>query len=162
MRYQTNYGPRPEAAPAFMPQLPQVAGGRSTYWGASGVVGFPGTLQIPAPKPGVQIAGDHGKGPGQNSLAGAPDAILPSLYYVSGPASNAMAPPVRRRSDNVRPVPAGNMYQGVSDPRLAAGAGQVLPGISMRMRRTGGQNQVAQPGVVQRWPDLNARLKRKK
>jgi hypothetical protein len=119
-----------------MPSMPQTAG-RSLWWGASGVAGYPGTLAVPAPKPGVQSGGDHGMGRGQSSN-NSPDFTLPSKYFVV--VNDLMRPPVRIRSNNAIPVPAGNMYN--------------MPGVSMRSRRTGGADQVAQPGVVQRWPDL--------
>lgn len=141
MRY-TVAGVRPGAEAAFTPQLTQ-AGGRSTFWGMAGVVGNPGTMAIRAPKPGVapSASGTRGNQPSYNS----PDFILPSVYYVSGEASRHMHGPVRLKSDHPMPVPARNLYN--------------MAGVSMRSRRVGGQNQVAQPGVLQLWPDLNARIR---
>lgn len=129
---------RPRGGPysdaALIPPLP-LAAGRALWWGASGVVGHPGTARIHAPAPGV-AGGDRGEAgmPSHSS----PNVILPSLYWQ---VPNAYTRPrVRIRSNTPLPVPAGNMYN--------------MAGVSMVSRRTGGNTQVTQPGVVQRWPDL--------
>lgn len=135
MRFIVNNpgGPKYSAAALAVP-LVQTAG-RSGWWGSNGVTGGP-RMPRHAPAPGVQQGGEHGVGRMQPSHF-APDEIMPSQYWQTPNASHY--PPVRVRSNNELPVPAGQMYN--------------LPRISVQPRRAGGRSQVFQPGVAQVWPD---------
>lgn len=136
MRYVVNGGWSPRVAPALTPSMPTTP--VATTWGWSRVSGHPGTTPIPAPKPGV-----HSISPSvlnQPSWC-SPDVIFPALYR-SDPDPAWRHTPVRPME--MMPVPAVNLYN--------------MPGVAQRSRRTGGRFQVAQPGVVQQWPDLLGRM----
>jgi hypothetical protein len=135
-RYVVNGNWPPQVAAALTPPILRsaVAG----WWGWAGVRGAPGTQAVPVAKPGV-----HSVSPelyNQPSWC-APDVIYPSLYR-SDPDIAWRHVPVRPQEE--LPVPATNLYN--------------MSGVAMRARRTGGTHQVAQPMVVQRWPDLLGRL----
>jgi len=70
-----------------------------------------------------------------------PDIFYPALYR-SDPDIGWRHVPVRPQE--VMPVPAVNLYN--------------MAGLAMRSRKTGGTHQVAQPSVVQTWPDLLGRM----
>jgi hypothetical protein len=131
-RYSVNGAWAPEVVPALLPSIPVTP--VSTTWGWSNVTGHPGTKPIPSPKPGV-----HSVSPSvlnQPSWC-SPDVFYPALYR-SDPDVNWRHTPTRPQE--VMPVPAVNLYN--------------MAGVAMRMRKTGGRYQVAQPSVVQTWPDL--------
>jgi hypothetical protein len=103
------------------------------------VSGHPGTLRIPMPAPPALHSGVNDLvNVGISRTSDAPPFFLPSVYYENGNAyGDHEHAPVSTRSDNQMPVPAlrpANVL--VFDPYRA---------------RLGGQRQVVQPQVVQRW-----------
>lgn len=135
MRYVVEGGWAPQVVPALTPAMPFSP--TSTMWGWSNVTGQPGTRPVPSPKPGV-----HSISPSRLNQPSwcSPDVIFPSLYR-SDPDIAWRHIPVRPQE--MMPVPAGNLFN--------------MPGVAQRARRIGGRFQVAQPGVVQSWPDLLGR-----
>lgn len=136
MRYTVNGTWTESVASALTPALPSSP--VSTTWGWSRVSGAPGTHPVPSPKPGV-----HSVSPSRLNQPSwcSPDVIYPALYR-SDPDVAWRHVPVRPM--NMLPVPAANNWN--------------MAGTAMRARRTGGTHQVAQPGVVQSWPDLLGRI----
>jgi hypothetical protein len=136
VRYVVN-GTWPGAiAPALTPARPTTP--TATFWGWARITGQPGTQPIPSPAPGVHsISPSPVNQPSHTS----PDLIYPALYRTD-PDIRWRHTPVR--PDEIMPVPAGNLFN--------------MPGVAMVARRVGGRHQVAQPGVVQSWPDLLGRL----
>ena len=135
MRYTTDGVADPRVVGAFMPVMPVTP--RATTYTQVRIIGQPGTMGIPAPKPHAlpeTMAGSRTNQPSYNS----PDVIFPSLYWT--PPDN-MHVPVSLFRDNEMPVPALDRY------RLAQ--------VAMRQRRTGGQNAQAWPPAVQRWSALS-------
>lgn len=119
-------------APALCPSIPYSP--VSTTWGWSGVHGSPGVTPVAAPKPGVHsVSPDKFTQPSYCS----PDVIFPPVY-TSTPDPAWRHTPVRPAE--IMPVPAVNLYN--------------MPGVAQRSRKIGGVYQVAQPPVVQTWPDL--------
>lgn len=118
---------------AFTPNITRTA----ASWSSRGpVAGFPGTLGIVAPTPpGVPNDVTAMANMGTHRSSNAPNRWYPSLYWAAGYRQERA--PVSRVSDNQMPVPAGRPVNVVaSDPFRA---------------RIGGQRQVIQPQVVQRW-----------
>lgn len=134
MRYVMQ-DPRAPGRPvgALMPQ-PAIQPSASTN-GLMHLVGHPGDRAIPSPRPAALPPTAAGTRSNQPSYA-SPDVMYPSIYYAK--ADNCHAP-VSLLRDNQMPVPAMHIYN--------------MPRVSMRMRRVGGQSQVAQPAVRQTWPD---------
>jgi hypothetical protein len=131
-RYCINGSWAPEVLPALLPGIP--VSPTSTTWGWAGITGHPGTQAEPSPKPGV-----HSISPSvlnQPSWC-SPDVFYPSLYRTDPDVAWRHVP---TRPQEVMPVPAVNLYN--------------MAGIAMRSRKVGGRYQVAQPSVVQTWPDL--------
>jgi hypothetical protein len=114
-------------------------------WSSRGkVFGQPGTLGIPVADPAA-IREDV------NSLAAvgtffsgcAPNVIFPALYHEADAPQDKEHFPGALQSDDQMPVPAGRPGNYVTmKPYLA---------------RHGGQRQVVQPQVVQRWAGLYGR-----
>lgn len=122
---------------ALMPQ-PAIQPSASTN-GLMHVYGSPGTRSIPAPKPAAIPQTAAGIRTNQPSYC-SPDVMFPSIYY---PTADNCHPPVGLYRDNQMPVPAVRLYS--------------MARVSMRMRRVGGQSQVAQPAVRQTWPNWTGR-----
>lgn len=136
MLYMVNGDWSPQVASALTPSLPNSP--TSTLWGAANITGSPGTTPVPSPKPGV-----HSVSPSVMNQPSwcSPDIFFPALYRTD-PDINWRHVPVRPQE--VMPVPAVNLYN--------------MAGVAMRSRKTGGAYQVAQPSVVQQWPDLLGRM----
>lgn len=131
-KYTVQGGWSEGVAPALCPPIPYSP--VSTTWGWSGVHGAPGTQAIATAKPGVHsISPERMTQPSYCS----PDVMYPSLY-ASTPDPRWRHTPVRPAE--IMPVPAVNLYN--------------MPGVAQRSRRVGGAYQIAQPSVVQSWPDL--------
>lgn len=135
MRYTVNGSWTESVAQALTPALPSSP--VSTTWGWSRVLGSPGTDPVPVHKPGVHSISPN---PLTQPSYCSPDVIYPSLYR-SDPDINWRHVPIRPQE--MMPVPAVNLFN--------------MAGTAMRARKTGGQYQVQQPGVVQAWPDLLGR-----
>lgn len=106
-------------------------------WSSRGpIAGFPGTLGIVAPSaqgvPQDTTAMAH---MGRSRSSTSPNRWYPSLYWVAG--SDQEHAPVSRISDNQMPVPALRPANVIVFKAYTA--------------RKGGQRQVIQPQVVQRW-----------
>jgi hypothetical protein len=108
-------------------------------WSSRGqIVGQPGTQAIPVADPAaVREDVNSLASVGQFSTACAPNVIFPSLYYLVGKQEHA---PVSRISDDQMPVPAGRPTT-------------LIPSKQYK-QRLGGQRQVTQPQVVQRWKGM--------
>lgn len=109
-------------------------------WSSSGRVhGAPGTQMIPAPDPSA-IREDVNSlaSVGQFSTACAPNAIWPAIYFENDAPLDKEKFPGSVFSDNQMPVPA--LRPGHKVP--------AKPYVA----RKGGQRQVVQPQVVQRFP----------
>lgn len=124
---------------ALTPNLTRPA----SAWSSRGPIsGSPGTRAIHAPRPVAVPQERTGMATmGTSRSSDAPDVIFPSMYYLVGPDQERA--PVSRISDNQMPVPAlrpANVI--VAKPYLT---------------RKGGQRQVTQPQVVQRWLGMNSR-----
>lgn len=133
MRYTMNdpgAGP-PGRAGALMP-IP-AGDPKATTGGLVHLVGHPGTVGVPVPKPPAIPMNSQTRAT-QGSY-NAPDFMFPSVYY---PTAENMHPPVSLQRTNPLPVPVTTIYQ--------------LARISQRMRRVGGQSQIGQPQVGQTWP----------
>lgn len=105
-------------------------------WSSRGTIfGSPGTTAIAAPPPAAIKAGVNELASGGKFYSNnAPNVIYPSQYYLTGPQEHA---PVSRISDDQMPVPA------VRAPNIIVAAPY--------RQRLGGQRQVVQPQVVQKW-----------
>lgn len=112
-------------------------------WSSRGkVYGQPGTM-------GVQVADPAAIREDVNSLASvgqfstscAPDVIFPALYWEADAPLEKEHAPVSRISDNQMPIPALRPQNVVTANPFRA--------------RKGGQRQVIQPQVVQRWLGMN-------
>jgi hypothetical protein len=109
-------------------------------WSSRGRIhGAPGTQMIPAPDPAA-IREDVNSlaAVGQFSTAAAPNAIYPSIYYENDAPLDKEKFPGSVFSDNQMPVPALR-------------PGHKVP-AKVYVARHGGQAQVVQPQVVQRFP----------
>lgn len=110
-------------------------------WSSRGrIFGQPGTMGVHAPNPAAIPSKEKtamASAGGFFASENAPDLIFPAVYYENDRPLNKEKFPGALRSDNQMPVPAQlgrRMYtQGAYKPRL------------------GGQRQVPQPQVVQRW-----------
>lgn len=133
MRYWTQ-GTDARTIGALMPIMPVTA--RATTGGIVEIYGQPGTMGVPSPRPAATRGLVSQQGTTQPSSC-APDYIFPSIYYTT---PRGMHPPVGLLRQNEMPVPAVGIYR--------------LPSVLQRRRRTGGQQQVGQPAIVQRWAPL--------
>lgn len=109
-------------------------------WSSRGRIhGAPGTQQIPAPDPaGVREDVNSLAAVGTFMTSYAPNAIYPPIYYENEPPLNKEKFPGSIFSDDQMPVPALR-------------PGHKIPAQPYRARK-GGQAQVVQPQVVQRFP----------
>jgi hypothetical protein len=113
-------------------------------WSSRGKVnGSPGTRGIPvSDPPGIREDVNSLASVGQFSTACAPNMIYPSLYWEADLPQDKERAPVARISDNQMPIPAtASAKYYTADPYRA---------------RLGGQRQVIQPQVVQRFPGMNS------
>ena len=117
---------------AVLPQM-TVTGSAATN-GVCRVTGAPGTLPVPAPRPGAIPL--WGPNPKVQPSACAPTVIRPSLYVAT---PRCGTPPVYRGGDRVSPVPAVN-------PRLTAATRMQRP------RRIGGRTVTRAARPLVRWP----------
>lgn len=132
MRYTISMAGVPSRAlGALMPQ--PTTSPRASSGGLVEVVGHPGDMTIPAPKPQAIIPISQSRLTQPSYCA--PDLLMPSIYY---PTAANMHPPVSLARETPMPVPARSVLN--------------LPRRSMRMRRVGGQSQIGQPAVIQSWP----------
>lgn len=109
-------------------------------WSSRGRIhGAPGTQGVVAPDPaGVREDVNSYAAVGQFSTQNAPNVIYPPLYWEADPPLEKEKFPASVFSDNQMPVPALRPgYKIPAQPYLA---------------RHGGQAQVVQPQVVQRFP----------
>lgn len=110
-------------------------------WSSRGqIYGAPGTVGIPAPRPdsyGMNLP-YRMDGAGDSRSVDSPDIWYPSIYFENNDPKNKA--PVSTKSDNQMPVPA------LRPPN-------VLKADPYRTR-LGGQRQVYQPQVVQKWPGM--------
>jgi hypothetical protein len=106
-------------------------------WSSRGpIAGFPGTMGIVAPSPqGVPQDVTAMASTGRSRSSDAPNRFYPSLYWVAG--ADQERAPVSVKSDNQMPVPAVRPANVVV--------------FDTYTTRKGGQRQVIQPQVVQRW-----------
>jgi hypothetical protein len=106
-------------------------------WSSRGpIAGFPGTLGVIAPSPvGVPQDKTAMANTGFYRSSDAPNRIYPSLYWVAGVKQEHA--PVSIKSDNQMPVPAVRPANVIVFKTLVT--------------RKGGQRQVIQPQVVQKW-----------
>jgi len=127
---------------AFTP-IPCINGAALGYKGA--VVGQPGTLGVPAPRPDVPDNADivAYPFPGGYSNSGAmPPVMYPNLYYQRAldiPGADVITGGMAIWSDNQMPIPA-------ADPR----------GVAARLARPPaflGQAQIGDPRRNTRWPN---------
>lgn len=138
MKYSTNAPTQgvPHLGSAIMPRMTRPA----QAWNSRGQVsGSPGTTAIPIRGPeGVPHDMTAIASGGLYYSAGVPNVIYPSIYYENNrPKIHA---PVSVKSDNQMPVPAKRAPNVIlSDPFRA---------------RKGGQKQLKQPQVVQRFPGM--------
>lgn len=116
---------------ALLP-VPAAASAKASSYGGGPIEGNP-ARGIPAPKPAAIPETAAGWRWNQGSYV-SPDIRFPSIYYVA----KQNRPPVRLRSNNPKPIPAGN-YRN-------------MPKVSQRGRRMGGQSQIVQPAALQTWP----------
>lgn len=109
-------------------------------WSSRGeIYGQPGTQAVPiVVRESLSFGLNDLANVGISFSACAPDVIFPPLYYVTGNQEHC---PVSIKSDNQMPVPAvraRNYY--IANPFKA---------------RMGGQRQIRQPQVIQRWLGMN-------
>lgn len=126
----------PHLGSAITPQLTRTYAG----WSSRGrVFGAPGTLMIPIPDPAAirEDVNSLASG-GQFSTACAPNYITPGIYYENDHPLDKEKFPGSLNSDDQMPVPALR-------------PGNRIPADPYRARK-GGQAQVYQPQVVQRFP----------
>jgi len=112
-------------------------------WSSRGkVFGSPGIIGIPVSDPAAirEDVNSLASG-GQFSTACAPDVIYPCLYWEADAPADKERAPMARISDDQMPVPALR-------PRNVINANPFVA-------RKGGQRQVTQPQVVQRWFGMN-------
>lgn len=134
MRYVMNHpGPGQEYAVGALMSTP-ARQPSATSNGVVRIIGYPGTMPVPTPRPAALPETAAGTRSNQPSYA-APNMMLPSIYYTT---PHGMHPPVALLRTNPLPVPAVQIYN--------------MPRISQRMRRVGGQTQIGQPQVAQSWP----------
>lgn len=105
------------------------------------VYGQPGTQLIPVPNSNLERGLNTRANGGVFDTSVCPQVIAPSLYWEAGNAyGDHEHAPVSRRSDNQIPVPALRAPNVIVYKAYTA--------------RKGGQRQVTQPQVVQRFPGL--------
>jgi hypothetical protein len=130
------------ASTAFTP-IPAITGAVLNYKG--GVVGQPGTLGIPSPRPDVPNNNDIVAYPfagGYSNSGSMPDVWYPNLYYQASldiPGEDVEAGNIQVWSDNQMPIPA-------RDPR---GRAAVLAGAPKFL----GQSQIQARKAIPRWPN---------
>lgn len=139
MRYVVHVPPQGVAPPlgaAVTPRMTRTYAG----WSSRGpIYGAPGTRAIAAPDPAaIREDVNSMAAMGTFSTHCAPNFIFPALYWEASPPLEKEKFPGSVFSDNQMPVPAGKpMNVVIADPYRA---------------RHGGQGQVVQPQVVQRFP----------
>ncbi len=108
-------------------------------WSSRGrIYGQPGTQGIQAPNPAaIEQSKTAQASNGVFSTAHAPDLIFPALYFENDRPEHKEKFPGSIRSDNQMPVPAQ--------------MGRKIYTADAYKPRLGGQRQVPQPQVVQRW-----------
>lgn len=114
-------------------------------WSSRGkVFGQPGTMGIPIEDPAAIREDINSLAAGGTSFTGAaPNVIFPPLYWEADSPADKEKFPGSLTSDDQMPVPAGRPGNYVTmKPYLA---------------RHGGQRQVVQPQVVQKWAGLYGR-----
>lgn len=131
-------GVPPTLGSAITPRMTRTYAG----WSSRGQIhGNPGIVGIPVPDPAaVREDVNSLASVGQFYTGASPNVIFPSQYWEAAPPLEKEHAPVARISDNQMPVPAtasGKYY--TADPYRA---------------RLGGQRQVIQPQVVQRFPGM--------
>lgn len=124
---------------ALTPNLTRPA----SAWSSRGPIsGSPGTRAITAPPPvAVRQTVNNIATMGVSRSSDAPNFFFPSVYFLTG--SDQEHAPVSRISDNQMPVPALRPANVIVAKPLTT--------------RKGGQRQVTQPQVVQRWLGMNSR-----
>lgn len=131
-------GVPPTLGSAITPSMTRTYAG----WSSRGKVsGSPGTRGIPVSDPeAVREDVNSLANVGQFSTACAPNLIFPAIYYENDAPQDKEHAPVSRVSDNQMPVPAtASAKYYTANPYRA---------------RLGGQRQVVQPQVVQRFPGM--------
>lgn len=106
-------------------------------WSSRGpIAGFPGTLGVSTPPP-VAVPQDKTgmANTGFHRSSDAPNRIYPSLHWVAG--TDQEHAPVSVKSDNQMPIPALRPANVIV--------------FKAYKTRKGGQRQVIQPQVVQKW-----------
>lgn len=134
-------GVPPAIGAALMPSITRTYAG----WSSRGKVhGNPGVIGIPVSDPAATREDVNSLATiGQFSTANAPNVIFPSQYWEADLPQDKERAPVSRISDNQMPVPAtASAKYYTADPYKA---------------RLGGQRQVIQPQVVQRFPGMYSR-----
>lgn len=133
-------GVPPTLGSALTPTMTRTYAG----WSSRGKVhGNPGVVGIPIDDP-VAVREDINSlaSVGQFATSCAPNVIFPSQYWEADSPQDKERAPVSRISDNQMPVPAtASAKYYTADPYRA---------------RLGGQRQVIQPQVVQRFPGMNS------
>jgi hypothetical protein len=124
---------------AFMPTFTNI--GTAATNGQNEVVGMPGTVPIPSPRPAAMTDSQLG-GPYNQPSSCAPNWFLPSIYYAR------MNPTLqfsgRTWSDNVLPVPA---KQPTGQPRQW-----------QHRVRVGGRTTTTSNRAFTQWPTYSGRL----
>lgn len=123
---------------AFMPT--PAATGTSATNGQNEIVGMPGTMRVPSPRPAALQDGELG-GPYNQPSAVAPNWFLPSIYFAR--PNNTMHFPGKLLCDNVLPVPAVNQ-------------GRYIP-IQNHRVRVGGRTATASLRPFTQWPTYGGR-----
>jgi len=118
---------------AFMPMLTSQASAATN--GQNVVVGNPGTVRVPSPRPPALSDGELG-GPFNQPSSVAPDWFLPSIYI--NRANSTLRFPGKLLSDNVLPVPAVNMGRKIVNWQ--------------HKTRVGGRTTTANPRPFTQWP----------
>jgi hypothetical protein len=132
-------GVPPALGSAITPRMTRTYAG----WSSRGKVsGNPGTRGIPvSDPPAIREDVNSLASVGQFATSSAPNVIFPSLYWEADSPADKEKFPGSVFSDNQMPVPAMRPTQVyLFDPYQA---------------RLGGQRQVIQPQVVQRWRGMN-------
>lgn len=144
MRYVVHVPPSGVAPPlgaAVTPRMTRTYAG----WSSRGpIYGAPGTRAVQVSDPaGVREDVNSLAAIGQFSTRCAPNVIFPALYWEASPPLEKEKFPASVFSDNQMPVPAlKSNNRVIADPFHA---------------RKGGQRQVVQPQVVQRFPAWKGR-----
>lgn len=131
-------GVPPSLGSAITPHITRTYAG----WSSRGQInGSPGVRGIPMPDPSaVREDINSLASVGQFYTGVAPNVIFPSLYWEAAPPADKEKAPMSVFSDNQMPIPATpSAKYYTADPYRA---------------RLGGQRQVIQPQVIQRFPGM--------